>query len=445
MITCFMTIHKIMIVVGTRPEIIKMSPLINEIKARKYELQLIHTGQHYDKTLSEDIFHCLSIVEPEDNLSVGSEDTVSQIARIMVKFDLIINNYEPDIVLAQGDTNTVLAVALTCAKKGVIFGHLEAGLRSDDLTLPEEINRRVAAIVTHFHFAPSKRAILNLLRENIDPERIFLTGNTIVDVLKQNKELIENCHTPKLKDIVRFLGNEPFILWTLHRNVNVDHEENLKEVVKVLEKLSDKKMKVIFSLHPRTEKMLEEFQLMSKLENLKNVLITPPLSFLEFLNLLKKCSLIVSDSGGIQEEIVTLKKKMVTIRNTTERPESVEMGLNILTEIKCEKIFEAIEEQLQKNIEQLEFPSNPYGEGTAAKTILDTIEKKGKKMGFKAPSLLEKGLKEYKLQVVEKEEKVSEVEKEKKEITLAFNEKGIPIAFDKNTTLKRGYHVIIKE
>jgi len=324
------TLNKIMIVIGTRPEIIKMSPLIREIKKNRIELILVHTGQHYDYELSQTFIKSLRLPKINFYLNVGSSSHIDQLTSIMMKLENILEATNPDIVLAQGDTNSVLGTSLACVKLEIPFGHVEAGIRSFDMTMPEEVNRRLTAVVSHLNFAPSERAVTNLLLEGIDSSRIFLTGNTIIDATFQNLEIAQNSAFPILQPIYNFIGEDDFILCTIHRPSNVDSQKNLTEIIRAFEDLSEHQIKIVFSMHPRTKHKLAEFNLLKRITKIINVYICNPLDYLPFLQLMDKCSLIFTDSGGIQEEAVALRKQCITLRENTERPETIEMGLNEL-------------------------------------------------------------------------------------------------------------------
>lgn len=427
------TLNKIMIVIGTRPEIIKMSPLIREIKKSEIELILVHTGQHYDYELSQIFINSLKLPEISFNLNVGSSSHLEQLATIMIRLEDVIKKSKPEIVLAQGDTNSVLATSLACIKLGISFGHVEAGIRSFDMTMPEEVNRRTTSTISHLNFAPSERAVTNLLLERIDSERIHLTGNTIVDATLQNLDISKSNTFPELEPIYSFIGKEDFILCTIHRPSNVDSINRLTEIISAFEILSEHSVKIVFSMHPRTRSHLEKFNLLSTLSQVENVHICNPLDYLPFLQLMSKCSLILTDSGGIQEEAVTLKKRCITLRENTERPETIEMGLNELCPTESTMIVEKVLSKInsQENLIQLNKTSNPYGDGDSSVKILKIIKERIAEIDFKTPSFLQSGSPQYTSHQIEKTIELKVFLNKNSKIVVVFNELGNPIDLPK--------------
>jgi len=431
-----------MIVVGTRPEIIKMAPVIREILKKDIELQLIHTGQHYDYNMSQAFFDDLHLPYPDFNLSVRSGTNLYHLTTMINKLSELVDRLEPDIILAQGDTNSVLATSLVCIKKDVLFGHVEAGIRSFDCTMPEEINRKLSSISANMHFAPTNNAVINLLSEGIDPDRIYLTGNTIVDATLQHLEIIERYNSEELKDIYNFIHKEDFILCTLHRPSNVDNYRTLVEILKSFEILSKKGKKIVFPIHPRTYKNLEKNDLLSQFYKIPNLLFTKPLNYLGFLKLMRDCSLILTDSGGIQEEAITLKKKCVTLRTNTERPESISVGYNVLCKTEAKEITEKVTKQLDNLNEKLEF-ENPFGDGTASKKIVNLIIDNITKVKFKSPTFNKYGTKILKHHNVTKKILKDVFEKRHGKIQLIFDSNGNPISI--HPVLEKGYNIIYFE
>lgn len=427
------TLNKIMIVIGTRPEIIKMSPLIREIEKSEIELILVHTGQHYDYELSQIFINSLKLPEISFNLNVGSSSHLEQLATIMIRLEDVIKKSKPAIVLAQGDTNSVLATSLACIKLGIPFGHVEAGIRSFDMTMPEEVNRRTTGTISHLNFAPSKRAVTNLLLEQIDPERVYLTGNTIVDATFQNLDIAQSNTFQELEPIYSFIGKENFILCTIHRPSNVDSKDKLSEIVKAFGILSDHSVKIVFSMHPRTKSQLEKFNLLSSLSQVENVYICSPLDYLPFLQLMSKCSLLFTDSGGIQEEAVTLKKRCITLRSNTERPETIEMGLNELCLTESTMIVEKILSKINSQ-DELIYPNEitkPYGDGDSSVKILKIIKERIDEIDFKTPSFLQSGCPQYTSHQIEKTIELKDFLDKNSKIVVVFNELGNPINLPK--------------
>ncbi|MCQ2964949.1 MAG: UDP-N-acetylglucosamine 2-epimerase (non-hydrolyzing) [archaeon] len=367
---------KIAIVLGTRPEIIKMASVMDEIKNRGQELLLIHTGQHYDKEMSEQFFIDLKLPVPDYNINVGSGSHGKQTGKMMDGIEEVILKEKPDIVLVQGDTNAVLAGALVASKLHIPVGHVEAGLRSFDETMPEEINRLGADVCSKFYFVPTEESAINLAMEGISRKRIFITGNTVVDACFRNLKISE---ARPLEDYDKSLADididnmDNIVALTMHRAETVDVKERLENVIGALEELSE--MNIIFPIHPRTKKMMENFGLFDKLNNMEHVHIIKPVGYLDFLLLLSKSTFILTDSGGLQEEAITLDVPALTLRYNTERPETVTAGGNIL--VGSDK--EVILENARKILDDAEFANkmrsakNPYGVGEAAKVMLDVI------------------------------------------------------------------------
>jgi UDP-N-acetylglucosamine 2-epimerase (non-hydrolysing) len=349
----------IAIILGTRPEIIKMSPIIRECERKGAEYFILHTGQHYSYEMDKTFFEELELPLPTYNLDAGSGSHAEQTGRIMTGIEKILVKERPDIVLVQGDTNTVLAGALAAAKLHIRIGHVEAGLRSFDRAMPEEINRIVADHISDYLFAPTETARKYLLKEGIDDTRICVTGNTIVDAVFQNKEI-----SKKKADILGKCGLVPknYFLVTAHRAENVDSPENLKNIIAGLELLSrEYAIPVIFPMHPRTKKMLEQFALSPE-----KILITDPVGFLEFLQMESNARLVLTDSGGVQEETCILGVPCVTLRTSTERPETITAGANVLAGTSPEQIQESARKMLLRHKKW----KNPYGDGTAGRTIV---------------------------------------------------------------------------
>ena len=358
---------RIAIILGTRPEIIKMSPVIDEIQKRNMEFVLIHTGQHYDSEMSDNFFKDLNLPIPDYNIHAGSNSHGIQTASMMEGIENVLNKEKVDIVLVQGDTNAVLAGALVSSKLHIPVGHIEAGLRSFDNSMPEEINRKAADVASKIYFVPTEKSAINLSSEGISRKQIFLTGNTIVDACFRNLKIAKN-----RKEIFKNLDN--IITLTLHRAENVDDENRLKNIIESLKQLKD--TNIVFPIHPRTEDTLKRFNLLEKLEKIEHIHIIKPMGYLDFLLLLSKSSLILTDSGGLQEEAITLNIPVLTLRYNTERPETVESGANILVGADTEKIVKTANEILNNEefARKMKNALNPYGDGDAAIKILDAIE-----------------------------------------------------------------------
>ncbi len=359
---------KIAVIIGTRPEIIKMAPVIDEIERRNIDYILIHTGQHYDHEMSDQFFIDLELRKPDFNIGVGSGSHGKQTATMMNGIEEILVQEKPDIVLVQGDTNAVLAGALVASKLHIPVGHVEAGLRSYDKSMPEEINREIADVCSKLYFVPTEESAINLLFEGISPKDIFITGNTIVDTCMRNLKIAQKSETKPKFD---FKGE--ILTLTMHRAENVDNKERLQNIIDALLELDD--VTVVFPVHPRTVKTLKEFDMFEKLENADHIELIKPVGYLDFLLLLSKSKFVMTDSGGIQEEAITLNVPCMTLRYNTERPETVKAGGNILVGAEKDKITGTVKEILNNSdlYNKMSRAENPYGTGDSSKGILDAI------------------------------------------------------------------------
>jgi UDP-N-acetylglucosamine 2-epimerase (non-hydrolysing) len=358
---------KISIILGTRPEIIKMSPVIRECEHLGLDYFILHTGQHYSYNLDKVFFNQLELPNAKYNLDVGSGTHAEQTAKILMGIEKILMKEKPGIVLVEGDTNTVLAGALASTKLGIKVGHVEAGLRSYDKTMPEEINRVLTDHCSNYLFAPTEKSRQILLGEGIPDEKIFVTGNTIVDAVYQNLSISENRINP-LNDLE--LVPKEYFLVTAHRQENVDNEERSNGIIKGLELVADEfDLPVIYPIHPRARKMMNHFGLKTN-----GIEFIEPLDYLSFVQLEAKAKLVLTDSGGVQEVACILKVPCVTLRDNTERPETLEVGSNVLAGTTSEKILECAKEMLNKNNKWY----NPFGDGKAGERIVEIlINKKG--------------------------------------------------------------------
>ena len=340
-----------------------MSPVIRECHRRGMDYFVLHSGQHYSYELDGVFFTELGLPEAKYNLDVGSGSHAEQTGRILMGVERIMVDEKPDVVLVEGDTNTVLAAALAATKLGIKVGHVEAGLRSRDRSMPEEINRCLTDHIADYLFAPTEKSRGNLLAEGIDTSKIFVTGNTIVDALYQSLGIAHNQLDALSKLNLR--KGEYFIV-TVHREENVDVKAKLKGILGGLKLIYDRfNLPIVFPIHPRTQKKLDEFGL--KIPD--GVELVTPLGFLGFLKLEEGARLILTDSGGIQEEACVLCVPCVTLRENTERPETVEIGSNILAGTSPDKIIECSETMLSRENDW----QNPFGDGKAAKKIVEVI------------------------------------------------------------------------
>ena len=296
---------KIATILGTRPEIIKMAPIIDEIAKRGIDQIVLHTGQHYDKEMSDNFFRDLEIPSPDYNIHVGSASHGKQTGLMMKGIEEVLVSEKPDIVLVQGDTNAVLAGALVASKLHIAVGHVEAGLRSFDMTMPEEINRRVADVASSMYFVPTVESAINLLAEGFSRRNLIVTGNTVVDACFRHLEIakkrgIEEESLSRL-DIENM---DNILTLTMHRAENVDDRKRVTSIIEALKELDQ--MNIIFPIHPRTKNTLQEFGLFDELDSLEHVHIIKPIGYLDFLQLTSASTLILTDSGGLQEEAITL-------------------------------------------------------------------------------------------------------------------------------------------
>lgn len=353
---------KIGIVVGTRPEIIKMAPVVRACIERDTPYLLLHTGQHYSDEMDGVFFRELGLPAPHRNLEVGSTTAPTQIGTMMLGFEKILAAEQPDVLLVEGDTNSVLAGALTAQKMGIAVGHVEAGLRSYDRGMPEEINRILTDHLSEWLFAPTEASRQILLGERIAPHRIHVTGNTVVDEL-----LLQKPRAARAGLFERF-GVEPgrFMLATVHRAENTDVESRLRGIFEGLSRSArELQLPVLAALHPRTTSRLETMGV--RVDG--GVRALPPLGYLDFLGLHAAAALVLTDSGGLQEEACSLRVPCVTLRDNTERPESVEVGANRLAGADPDAIVESARAMKDR---PRDWP-NPFGDGQSGRRIVDLL------------------------------------------------------------------------
>lgn len=315
----------ITIIAGARPNFMKIAPIIHEINRRKnlgvpIGFRLVHTGQHYDQKMSDNFFSQLGIPEPDINLKCGGGTQAEQTASIMVSFEKDLLAHLCDLVLVVGDVTSSMACSIVAKKLNIPVAHVEAGIRSGDLSMPEEINRIVTDSITDYFFTTTEMAGANLVKCGASSNRIFFVGNTMIDTLLAN---IHNFYPPKQGNISKIITNKYFVL-TLHRPANVDNPEKLIQLLNTINNATDS-IPVLFPAHPRTAKVLEGFEISTP-----NIHLCEPLSYLEFNYLVKNANGVITDSGGITEEASVLNVPCITLRNSTERPETVEYGTNIL-------------------------------------------------------------------------------------------------------------------
>jgi UDP-N-acetylglucosamine 2-epimerase (non-hydrolysing) len=361
---------KVCVVVGTRPGIIMFSPIIRELERRKLSFFVIHTGQHYSYNMDRKFFEDLKLKEPQYKL-----DTVryckfhgEQTAEMLKGCEQILLKEKPKIVLVGGDANTNLAGALAARKLHIRVGHIEAGERSGDWRMPEEHNRIMIDHISEYLFTTNEKGRKNLIKDNVRG-KIFVTGNPIVDVVYQNLEI-----SKEKSRILEDFGLEPeeYFVLTLHREENVDSEENLSNALKGMKLICREfGRRIIFLAHPRTQKRINEFGLEKLAQSIKGLELKDAVGYLDFLKLLANARLVLTDSGGVQQESCILKIPCVTLRDNTEWTETVRINANSLSGTKPEKIVEAVKKMMKAGRKW----ANPFGDGKSAANIIDIIEK----------------------------------------------------------------------
>ncbi len=354
---------KVAIILGTRPEIIKMSPVIRYCQNNNIDFYVLHTNQHYSSNMDEVFFHDLELPLPDYNLNVGSGSHGEQTGKMLMGIEKVLQENRPDTVLVQGDTNTVLAGALAASKLHIKVGHVEAGLRSFDRSMPEETNRIMVDHIADYLFASTQVAAQYLKNEGIDDQKIIITGNTIVDALYFNIRLAEKKSTI-LQQLQLNEGN--YFVLTLHRAENIDNSAVFSNIWKgIIQVAEQHKIPIVFPIHPRTKKAMNGLNLSLP----ENIRLIEPVGYFDFLNLLSHSRLVLTDSGGIQEESSIINIPCVTIRENTERPETIKIGSNILAGNTPQGITQAVETMLKKNTNW----KHPYGDGNAAEIIIESL------------------------------------------------------------------------
>ncbi len=364
---------KILNVVGARPNFIKIAPLLKEMSRHSDRLQflLVNTGQHYDREMVDFFFEDLEIPIPDENLGVGSGSHAEQTARIMMAFEPICLKCRPDLVLVVGDVNSTLACSVVASKLGIKIAHVEAGLRSFDRTMPEEINREVTDILSDYLFTTCRDGNENLRAIGIPSERIFFVGNVMIDSLLEHLPAARQ--RPILKE--RNLDGCDYGLITLHRPSNVDDPNVLTELLGAFE-IIQRRIRLLFPAHPRTVKNLEMFGLMDRVRTMENLTILPPLGYLDFLALTDRAKIVLTDSGGLQEETTMLGVPCLTLRENTERPVTITQGTNQLVGTNRTKIIATAEKILSSSRTKNSAP--PLWDGKASQRIVEVLLKLAK-------------------------------------------------------------------
>ncbi|MFP4522887.1 MAG: non-hydrolyzing UDP-N-acetylglucosamine 2-epimerase, partial [Fibrobacterota bacterium] len=353
---------------GARPNFMKIAPIMEAMKnSKKIEPFLVHTGQHYDEKMSESFFKALGIPEPDVNLEVGSGTHASQTAEIMTRFEKVCDKENPDLVLVVGDVNSTMACTLVAVKKHIKTAHVEAGLRSGDRNMPEEINRIVTDSICDYYFTTDPAGERHLLESGVDKSRVFFTGNVMIDTLLKNLEKADS------QDILQRLGLEKgsYCSMTMHRPSNVDDKNNLEGLVNAFGKIQER-IKMVFPAHPRTVKMLKEFGLFEKVESMPGFILIEPVNYHEMLCLNKNAGFVLTDSGGLQEETTVLGVPCITMRNNTERPVTAEIGTNEVTGNDPDKVLDAVERILSGKWKKGRIPEK--WDGHAGERIVEVLE-----------------------------------------------------------------------
>jgi len=355
---------KIHLIVGARPNFMKMAPLYKEFTKfpDEFEIKLIHTGQHYDERMSKFFFDDLQMPKPDEYLEVGSGTHGKQTAKIMERYEEILLKDKPDLVIVAGDVNSTSACAIDAVKLHIPVAHLEAGLRSFARSMPEEINRILTDAISNYLLTPSTDGDENLLAEGVPKEKIFFVGNIMIDSLMQYQDKARN------SDILdRIEVKQDYALITLHRPSNVDNEEGLLTILNAFEEIS-KSINLIFPIHPRTTKQIQTFELEEKVEKMKNLHLIPPVGYYDFLKLQMDAKFILTDSGGIQEESTYFGVPCLTLRPNTERPITITEGTNMLVKLQTDDIINETEKILSGNIKKGKIPK--YWDGKTAERIV---------------------------------------------------------------------------
>ncbi|HMG72541.1 MAG TPA: UDP-N-acetylglucosamine 2-epimerase (non-hydrolyzing) [Pyrinomonadaceae bacterium] len=365
--------HKVIIVAGARPNFMKVAPIVAAMRRRHGEFQplLVHTGQHYDEAMSEAFFRDLEMPEPDVYLGVGSGSHAAQTAAIMQAFEPVVIKEQPDWVVVVGDVNSTLACALVSVKLGIRVAHVEAGLRSRDRTMPEEINRLLTDQIADLLLTPSADGDENLRAEGIPTERIRLVGNIMIDSLLSQLDRAKQ--STARADLG--LADKEYAVLTLHRPSNVDDTVAFVQIIEALDEIA-RRLPIVFPAHPRTRKMIVELGVADSVEQIKGLLVIDPVGYLDFLQLLSGARLVLTDSGGIQEETTVLGIPCVTLRENTERPITVEMGTNIIAGTNPANIIKAAMSALDNPPNRSAPRVPPLWDGHTADRVLDALIEK---------------------------------------------------------------------
>ncbi len=356
---------KIDLIAAARPNFMKIAPLYHALKREVWaQTRIIHTGQHYDKNMSQTFFDDFELPTPDIYLGIGSGSHAEQTASVMVEYEKVLRSQKRDLIVVVGDVNSTMAAAITASKLGITTAHLEAGLRSFDRTMPEEINRRVTDVLVDFLWTPSPDADENLLREGVEKQKITRVGNIMIDTLKMMKKKIQGDSTLETLG----LCEREYAIVTLHRPSNVDEKGKLSRIWEILENMSVE-IPIVFPIHPRTQKQLNLFGINTDAPQIKKI---SPLSYLSFMNLVCNARVIITDSGGVQEETTYLGIPCLTLRDNTERPITITQGTNRLCNV--ENLEDTIEGVLKGHARRK--PAPERWDGKTAKRVVADIKKR---------------------------------------------------------------------
>jgi UDP-N-acetylglucosamine 2-epimerase (non-hydrolysing) len=362
-------LKKIILVAGARPNFMKIAPLHQALeRTGRYNSIILHTGQHYDEKMSKVFFEDLGLPAPHIYLGVGSGSHAEQTAKVMVEFEKVLTKEMPELVVVVGDVNSTIACSIVAAKMLVPVAHVEAGLRSGDRTMPEEINRIVTDAISDLLFVSEPSGLYNLTNEGVPDEKVFFVGNIMID------SLVKHIQKADESDVLDRLGLEPkkYTLVTLHRPSNVDEKESLEKILNLFSGIS-KKTKIVFPIHPRTRKRIEDFGLMEKVKQIPGLQLIDPQGYIEFLRLMKDAAMVLTDSGGIQEETTVLGVPCLTMRENTERPVTIEVGTNFLVGTDENEVKEKALQVLSGNVKKGKIPEK--WDGRTAERIVAALDK----------------------------------------------------------------------
>lgn len=360
---------KIFVVAGARPNFMKVNLLVKKLKTvKRFRTFLVHTGQHYDFKMSEIFFQDLRMPKPDYHLNADAGPNASQTGSIMAAFEALVLKKMPDLVIVVGDVNSTLACSLVAAKLGIQIAHVEAGLRSFDIGMPEEVNRMVTDAVSDLLFVSERSGLVNLKNEGMAGHKVHFVGNTMIDSLLESRRFIDRS---KILDRLE-LNRIDYGVLTLHRPSNVDSREALLEIHKILKQACGR-MKIVYPIHPRARQMMTRFGLTNKFKSIKDLMVIEPLGYIDFIKLVKGSSFVLTDSGGIQEETTVLKIPCLTMRQSTERPITVKEGSNILVGRDLRKIDQQLSRITRGSLKKSRIPK--FWDGNTCTRIVGIIKK----------------------------------------------------------------------